>query len=125
MSAHRAKTRHQATRGVVVTASLCAALMTASCTPTQTDAPHPRGKAAGCTPTPLPEQAIRGCIHARNQASDGTTLIIDVADIRGGPGWIVLHGDDHGEPGRRDGLAHLPEGTATHVLLTASRPLRT
>jgi hypothetical protein len=75
--------------------------------------------------TPIAGQQIRGCLSATDQTSDGTTVTVDEVDILGAPGWIVLHTDDNGEPGPRNGVIAVRQGRSRHIRVPATEPLTT
>src|SRR5690242_11770067 len=82
---------------------------------------------AACHPdlTPVTGQQVRGCLTAADQHSPGASITVTTVDIRGATGWVVLHTDDHGEPGPRIGLIHIPEGRSTRVTVPADLQLTT
>jgi hypothetical protein len=86
-----------------------------------------RHAADPCRPElmPLAGQQVRGCLTAVDQHSDGTSVTVSTVEIRGAPGWIVLHTDDGGEPGPRIGLVHIPQGRSTEVTIPAHERLAT
>lgn len=91
-------------------------------------APHPQTPhPSSCTPEPVGVggQQVRGCLTAADQISDGTGVTVAGVDIRGAPGWIVLHPNDGGEPGPRLGVAPVRQGRSTQVIVPATRRLTT
>lgn len=103
------------------TIALTAVLATAACGHAH------RHSGEDCRPemTPVAGQQIRGCLTATDQTSDGTTIAVDEVEIRGAPGWIVLHPDDNGEPGPRNGVIAVRQGHSRNVVVPAVTPLTT
>lgn len=77
-------------------------------TPTPTEAPT-------ATPTEEPAAVVEPFIEVEDQPlGPNATVSVQNAGI-GGPGWIVIHADDGGEPGPIIGHARLDEGESVDV----------
>jgi hypothetical protein len=90
--------------------------------------PHRHTPTAGaCAPDPAPiaGQQVRGCLSAADQAGDGTSVTVTDVDIHNGPGWIVLHTDDGGEPGPRISVVPIRQGRSTQVSIPVTSRMTT
>src|SRR2546425_1859302 len=91
---------------------LLGALLLAGCGKSKTAA-----EATTTTTAAAAAPMVTGTLSASDQASDGMTIKVDSVSISGAPGWIAVHTDLEGKPGRVVGKKAIPMGESKDVVI--------
>lgn len=78
---------------------------------------QPNTSTRPATTAPRPKGVV-GTITAFDQASDGTRIVVETAELHGMAGYIVVHAEESEGPGPVVGHAAIPEGTSNNVVIT-------
>jgi hypothetical protein len=66
---------------------------------------------------------VSGTIDAQDQAGNGSSVMISSVEIKGAPGWVVIHADVGGSPGLVLGVGHIREGSTSNLVVKLDKPL--